>query len=82
MLISFCKWLSATPLSQTIQNVEWIIPVVQTVHILCLAIVLSSVALMNARLLGIGSLRVSIAGMAQRFLPWVWWSVLLMAGTG
>lgn len=82
MLIAFCKWLGATPVSQFIQNVEWIIPVVQTIHILCLAIVLSSVALMNARLLGVGAKHLSIGEMAQRFLPWIWWAVLVMACTG
>ena len=82
MLAEFCKWLGGTPVSQVIQDVEWIIPVVQTIHILCLAVVLSSVAMVNARLLGVGGTRVSVAEMTQRFLPWIWWAVLLMACTG
>jgi len=82
MLVSLCKWLESTALSQMIQNIDWIIPLVQVIHILCLAIVLSSVALMDLRLMGLGGRRVSIAGMAQRFLPWIWCAVVVMAITG
>ena len=35
----FCHWLSETSLSQTIQTVGWVIPAVQTVHILAVAAV-------------------------------------------
>ena len=41
-LHAFAEWLGQTPLSLTIQNVTWIIPAVQSVHILCIAIVVSS----------------------------------------
>ena len=33
-LSDFCKWLAATPLSHTIQTTGWIIPALQTIHIL------------------------------------------------
>ena len=46
MIQSFCDWLSNTSLSLTIQTVMWIIPVVQTVHILCVAVVMSSMAML------------------------------------
>jgi hypothetical protein len=82
MLQSFSAWLEATPLSSIVQNVGWIIPLGQIVHILCLSIVLSSVVLLDFRLLGVGSARVSIAGMARRFTPWIWSALVLMALSG
>jgi hypothetical protein len=82
MLQSFSAWLEATPLSSIVQNVGWIIPLGQIVHILCLSIVLSSVVLLDFRLLGVGSTRVSIAGMARRFTPWLWSALVLMALSG
>lgn len=82
MLQSFSTWLEATSLSSTIQNAGWIIPLGQIIHILCLSIVLSSVVLLDFRLLGVGSTRVSIAGMAKRFLPWLWIALVLMALSG
>lgn len=81
-LDSFCKWLAATPVSQTIQTVEWIIPAVQTVHILAVAAVMTSVLMINLRMLGIGARAWSIASTAERFLPFIWWPLPLLLVTG
>ena len=52
-LRALSDWLASTSLSLTIQNVTWIIPAVQTIHILCVAAVFSSVLMVDLRLLGI-----------------------------
>jgi hypothetical protein len=79
----FCVWLAATPLSQEIQDVSWIIPTVQTVHIVSIAIVMTSMAMLDLRLVGVAGRRQSMTEMAHRFLPWVWVAlvVLLCSGT-
>jgi len=82
MLESFCTWLESTSLSATIQNTGWIIPVGQIIHILCLSIVLSSVVLLDFRIMGLAALRVPIPDMARRFLPWMWSALALMVITG
>lgn len=78
----FCDWLSQTPLSMTIQSVEWIIPMVQSVHILAIAVVMSSVVMVDLRLMGLLGHTQSISGLARRFLPWVWWSLVVLLATG
>ena len=45
MIKEFCEWLAATPLSQDIQDAFWVIPTVQTVHIVSIAIVMTSMAM-------------------------------------
>ena len=82
MLAALSAWLEKTPLSAAIQNVGWLIPLAQTVHILCLAVVLSSVVFLDVRLLGLGGRRASVPAVAARFLPPVWIAVGLMALTG
>jgi len=79
----FSDWLSLTPFSMLLQTVAWIIPTVQTIHILAIAIVMSSVVMVDLRLLGLMGHSQSISGMTRRFIPWVWWSlaVLLASGT-
>ena len=52
-LHAFAEWLGQTPVSLVIQNVSWIIPAVQSVHILCIAIVVSSAFMVDLRLLGV-----------------------------
>lgn len=81
-LHQFCEWLSNTPVSMTVQNVTWIIPTVQTVHIVCIAVVIGSMAMLDLRLFGIAGLSDSVSGTARRLLPWVWWSLPVLLLTG
>ena len=79
---AFVEWLSATDVSQFIQNVLWIVPAVQCVHILAIAMVVSSVAMVDFRLLGWMGRGQSMTQTAQRFVPWIWWGLLVLAITG
>ncbi|HEY8507590.1 MAG TPA: DUF6644 family protein [Steroidobacteraceae bacterium] len=82
-LHSFSDWLASTPLSLAIQNTSWVIPTVQSVHILAIAASVSSVLLLDLRVFGVFARGMPLAAVAQRFVPWVWWSllVLLVSGT-
>jgi uncharacterized membrane protein SirB2 len=59
------------------------IPTVQTVHIVSIAIVMTSMAMLDLRLVGIAGRRQSLTEIGARFLPWVWGTlvVLLCSGT-
>jgi hypothetical protein len=78
----FCNWLAATPLSQTIQTVGWIIPAVQTMHILAVAAVVTSALMIDLRLLGLRGMDQPFARIAQRFLPFIWWPLPILLATG
>jgi Family of unknown function (DUF6644) len=82
VLPNFCNWLSNTPLSVKIQNVLWIIPAVQTVHILCVAIVISTMAMLDFRLVGISGRSQPVSRAVNRWVPWVWWTLPVMLLTG
>ncbi len=82
MIQSFCDWLSSTALSLTIQTVRWIIPAVQTVHILCVSIVMSSMAMLDLRLLGVAGTNQAVSRMVSRFVPWVWGALPVLLTTG
>jgi len=79
---AFCDWLSNTPVSLKIQTILWIIPAVQTVHILSVSFVMASMAMLDLRLMGIAGKRQPIARMVDRFVPWVWRVLLILATTG
>lgn len=79
---TFAEWLAATPLSELIKNVEWIIPAVQTIHILAIALVMSAVFVVDLNALGILVRTQPLAGVAHRFLPWIWWLVLVLLVSG
>jgi hypothetical protein len=79
---SLCTWLAATPASHTIKSVAWIIPAVQTVHILAVAAVITAALVTNLRLLGIGARELAMAAVTSRFLPYLWWSLPVLFATG
>jgi hypothetical protein len=81
-VIGFCSWLESTALSQVVQTVGWIIPTVQTVHILCVAILFSSAVLVDLRLLGILGCDVPQPELARRYLPTTWPVLLVLLLTG
>ncbi len=81
-LSEFCKWLAATSLSHTIQTAGWIIPALQTVHILGVAVVFSSAILVDLRIWRLLERDVPLPEVARRFLPIIWPVLLVLLITG
>lgn len=79
---AFLDAVGSTPLSQTLQNVRWMIPLIQSTHILALSLVFVSAAVVDLRLLGVAGRRQTLASLTDRFLPWVGWGVLVLLVTG
>ena len=71
-LSELSKWLAATPLSHTIQTAGWIIPTLQTIHILGVAVLFSSAVLVDLRVLRVLQRDVPLPDVARRFLPAIW----------
>lgn len=78
----FCKWLAATPLSNTIQTTGWIIPALQTIHILSVAVLFSSAVLVDLRIWRVLERDVPLGEVARRFLPAIWPVLLILLITG
>ncbi|MDR3486385.1 MAG: hypothetical protein P4M05_15940 [Bradyrhizobium sp.] len=81
-LSEFSKWLAATPLSHIIQTTKWLIPALQTVHILSVAVVFSSAVLVDLRLWRLLNRDVPLPEVARRFLPTIWPVLLVLLVTG
>ena len=71
-LSELCNWLAATPLSQTIRAAGWIIPTLQTIHILSVAVVFSSAILVDLRIWRLLERDVPLGEITRRFLPTIW----------
>jgi hypothetical protein len=80
-MLAFAQWLAATPVSQDIQRALWLIPLLQAIHILAIAMVLSSVAMVDLRILGLTGSQ-TMTETARRFVPWLWGSLIVLATTG
>jgi magnesium-transporting ATPase (P-type) len=78
----FCDWLSRTDVSVAFQSANWFVPLVQTVHIIAIAILLTSVYVLSFRLIGLTRGAQPLATLAAKSTPWFWTAlcVLLLSG--
>jgi hypothetical protein len=80
-MTGFAQWLADTSASAVIQETLWLIPLMQTIHIICVALVFSSVVMIEFRILGY-SKSGTVEETARRFVPWIFIGVVVMALTG
>jgi hypothetical protein len=66
-----------------LRNVPGLPPIVQTLHLLAIAVMLGSTALLSLRALGLAAPGQEPAEMARRLAPWTWWAlpVLFVSGS-
>jgi hypothetical protein len=78
----FCDWLGATRISVLFQSLKWFVPLVQTVHILNIGVVMTSIGMLDFKLLGISGRAQSLAAMVSYFMPWIWTALAILLITG
>lgn len=82
MLNSVCVWLDSTAVSQMIQSVTWMVPLVQTVHILAIAALMAAMLMFNLRLAGKVGGSQPMLEVSRRTIPVIWWALPVLLATG
>jgi hypothetical protein len=82
LLITLATWLSSTRLSQFFQTTEGLVATSQSIHILAIAVVVSSALMISMRLLGVGASGRSVSKLAHTLLPWMRWALIVLLITG
>jgi hypothetical protein len=81
MMAQLSQWVGSLPLSLAMRRITWLVPLLQTLHILSIGIVLSSVVMIDLRIW-----RASRSGTAlarsERFMPWMWTALAIATLTG
>jgi len=80
VLLEFSQWLGDTRLGVAVAQ-DWF-PKVECVHVIALALVVGTIFLVDTRLLGLTSTRLSFRQISSRLLPWTWGGFILAALTG
>ncbi len=75
-------WLTKTTVSHAIGTTFWVVPVVQSIHILAIAVVMSSIFMLDLRLAGMLGREQSMRDLTQRFYPWIWGALVVLLVTG
>jgi magnesium-transporting ATPase (P-type) len=78
----FCDWLSRTSISVAFQSANWFVPLVQTVHIMAIAILLTSVYIVSFRLIGLTRGSQPLAALTSKSTPWIWTTLCVLLVTG
>ena len=79
----FAEWLSTTGPSVFIQeHNSWAIPLIQSIHIVGIAMVMGSVLMIDMRVLGWAGRDQTLRQTASRFGPWLTGSLWLLLATG
>jgi uncharacterized membrane protein SirB2 len=82
MIQQFCDWLAATAVSQQFANMAWFVPTVQTLHILSIAVVVTSLGMLDFRLLRLIRGGPSLESLAGSFIPWIWRALGVLLASG
>lgn len=80
--LPFFQWCEKTWLGSTVRDTVWAFPVIETFHLLALAILLGSVLIVNLRAFGVGTRSESGPEMAAQFEPWIVVSVVVLILSG
>jgi hypothetical protein len=81
-LRALSKFLSGTDLCLAMQNHKWIIPTVQTVHIVAIALLFSSAVIVDLRLWRLAERDVPLQAVISRFFPVVWIGLVALLASG
>jgi len=81
-VFSFAEWLGTTSLSVGVQSRLWLTPLLQSIHILMIGVVFTTILVVALRVLGRMRADEPIAEIWRRFAPWFWSSLGVMAMTG
>jgi len=79
----FAAWLATGSLSVAIQKNEvWVIPTIQSIHIVGIGVVLGCVLMLTLRLLGMAGMDRTLLQVTRRFGPWLTGALVLLLVTG
>lgn len=74
--------LSQTPLALAMATSPWVVPTMQSIHIMSIAVIFISVLLIAMRASGYAWAGLSVRQTVARFAPWAWTALAVLALTG
>lgn len=76
------EWLTATSISTALRESDVMFPVVETVHVLGIALLAGAAAIVDLRLLGFVLSGERVSTVAGKVLPYAWWGLGIMSASG
>ena len=79
---NFAQWLDGTAVSTALKNNFWIVPSLQSIHILSICLVLTSAVIVSLRAWSLIGADWTPQQWARRLYPPHWWALLALLCTG
>jgi hypothetical protein len=76
------EWFRDPPLAQTIRNSSWLLPTIESGHLVGYGLLIGTILAVDLRLLGLGVRRQTAAQIAGELAPWTLGGLVLTIVTG
>ena len=77
-----CEWIERSPVGQFMRSSRVIFPIVESVHLIGLALFVGTLLLVDMGLLGLAMRRQPVHQVAAALAPWTWTGFVLLMLTG
>lgn len=81
-LFAICQWLNDSGVGTYIRESEWLFPLIESAHVLAIALLVGTVAILDLRLLGFMLSKEPVSDIAEQVLPWTWAGFAVMFTSG
>ena len=81
-LLKYCEWLETTPYALAIRQSDWLFPVIETVHVIALALSVGTIMLVDLRLVGIGMAGYRLSSLVEQLQRWTLAGFAVMFASG
>lgn len=81
-MVEYLIELSQSPLSLAMSTSPWVVPTMQSIHIMAISVIFISVLMIALRVMGVRWGGISVRSTSDRFAPWAWTALALLAFTG
>jgi hypothetical protein len=78
----YFEWAGNTWLGTAVRDTVWAFPLIESFHLLALAVLLGSVLIVNLRVFGLGKQYLPAAHMARLLEPWMLVSIAVLIASG
>lgn len=82
MIVSFLEWMGSTRWSVMLLESYYVWPLLESTHVLTLALFVGTAMMMDLRLVGVGFRDVPVSAFTGRLLPWTRFGFAVMVVTG
>jgi hypothetical protein len=82
MLRSVCGWLETGIVGAAVSQSPWMFPAIETMHVIAIALVVGSIAVLDLRLIDHSWRSRSVTELTLEILPWTWSSFAVAVATG